>query len=613
LAKQEQPGLSPGRPRPTVAGKIDSACGLVTRELWWLDRIAEPGAAFPFLLAFGVVTFIVKLGGYPIYTRGEPREAIRILDIVRGGGLLLPTQTGIGLPWKPPLMYWLGALISVLAGVVNEWTVRLPSATLAVAGLVVCYYYVSRLFDRRSALVAALILGTSFEYLQAGSAARVDMTLTFFMEVAFFEFLMIAEGLVRRRMLLYLAIAAAILAKGPIGAFLPGLVALIWMLLERRLRLLRNLKLPTGAAVVAVVAGGWYLLAGLQGGMDFVRRQILEENLYRLFPSHGVREPHAHPFYYMELMLIAGFIPWSGIVPLAILQFVREPRGLSPRVKYLMVWLVVVLVFYNFPQSKRGVYLLALYPSLSALTALLLNETFSRPDFAAPLVRGLKSASGLLLLSVALAALLLEAVTVFSGPRLLMTVIGHFQADDAGFARMLMTTVAALPVASVLLPLAAGASGVYLLRSMALVERLFAGILVGSCCIVMAARLVIVPAIANALTLKPFAIELVQIVDGKSVASLEEEANFDIAFYSRRDMLVVSYSAAGRSDYLLCSRRSYDLQPEGFRARFASVLESGPTNFRGGGRMLLLRRARLPAADSGLRSRRGAVATSWKA
>ena len=130
-------GSSPGHPVPIVAGKIDSARGPGTRELWWLDLIAEPHVAFPFLLAFAVVIFIVGLGGYPIYTRGEPREAIRIVDIVGGGGIILPTQAGLGLPWKPPLMYWLGALISVLAGRVNEWTVRLPSAMLAVAGIVV--------------------------------------------------------------------------------------------------------------------------------------------------------------------------------------------------------------------------------------------------------------------------------------------------------------------------------------------------------------------------------------------------------------------------------------------------------------------------------------------
>ncbi len=60
------------------------------------------------------------------------------------------------------------------------------------------------------------------------------MTLTFFMEVAFFEFILMAEGLTRRRMLLYVAIALAVLTKGPIGLILPGLVALIWIAAERR-------------------------------------------------------------------------------------------------------------------------------------------------------------------------------------------------------------------------------------------------------------------------------------------------------------------------------------------------------------------------------------------
>ncbi len=426
------------------------------------------------------------------------------------------------------------------------------------------------------------------------------MTLTFFMEVAFFEFLMIAEGLVRRRLLFYLALAAAILAKGPIGAFLPALVALIWILLEGRLRLLKDLKLPMGAAVVAAIAGGWYLLAGLKGGLDFVHRQILDENLYRLFPSQAVQEPHAHPFYYMELMLIAGFTPWSAIVPLAVIRLARKPRALNARVKYLLVWLVVVLVFYNFPQSKRGVYLLALYPSLSALAALPLNGTFSRSDSDAPLVRGLEWASGLLLLAVALAALLLEAVTVLSGPWLLATVVRGFHIDDARFARALMAMVAAWPAASVLLPLAAAASGIYLLRSTALVEKLFAGTLVGYSCVVVAAHLVVVPALAKTLTLKPFALELVRIVDGNRVASLAEGANFDVAFYCKRDIPVVSSSEADGIDYLLCSRRSYDLQPKKFRERFVSVLESGPTNFRGEGRMLLLHRVDPPAKDAGL-------------
>src|SRR6516162_11704379 len=157
------------------------------------DHLALPRMALPLLCAYGALLFIVNLGGYPLYTKGEPREAVTVFDIVHGGGVILPMRAGVEVPSKPLMMHWLAALVSLAAGQVNEWTVRLPSAIFAILGLVVCYFYVRRFFDEHSALIAALLLGTSCQYLQA-CGARVDMALTFFLEVALFYFLAVAEG-----------------------------------------------------------------------------------------------------------------------------------------------------------------------------------------------------------------------------------------------------------------------------------------------------------------------------------------------------------------------------------------------------------------------------------
>src|SRR5271168_99112 len=227
----------------------------------WLRYLAEPRHAVPILLIVGIALYLVNLGGYPFYTKGEPREAVTVFAIVHGGGLILPQRAGIEIPSKPLLMHWLAALFSLVAGGVNEFSVRLPSALLAIAGVIVCYFYVRRLFDNVTALIAALVLATTFQYLQAGTGARVDMTLTFFMEVAFFEFIFMAEGLTQRRMLLYVAIALAVLTKGPIGLILPGLVALIWIAAEGRWDFLREMDLIRGTLVVLILAGGWYLAA----------------------------------------------------------------------------------------------------------------------------------------------------------------------------------------------------------------------------------------------------------------------------------------------------------------------------------------------------------------
>ena len=344
----------------------------------WFDTLAKPRAAIPVLLGLGLILFIANLGGYPLYTKGEPREAVIVLDMVQGGGLILPMRAGVELPSKPPLMHWMAAALSALMGRVDEWSVRLPSAALAVLGIIVCYWYVRRLFDDRSAILSALMLGTTLQYLQAGSGARVDMTLTFFMEIAFFEFLMIAEGLTARRFLLYFALAAAVLSKGPVGLVLPAAVAAIWIVIERRFELLGRLKLVQGAGLICVLAGGWYLAAAWVGGASFLRKQILMENVFTFLHSRKLSGGHAHPFYYVELALLAGFFPWSVFIPGLAVLFKRKAYLSNPRIRYLIVWIAAVLLFYNLAHSKRGVYLLALYPALSAAVALFLVDATDR-------------------------------------------------------------------------------------------------------------------------------------------------------------------------------------------------------------------------------------------
>ncbi len=292
----------------------------------WLSYLAEPRPAVPILLIVGVALYLVNLGGYPFYTKGEPREAVTVFAIVHGGGVILPQRAGIEIPSKPLLMHWLAALVSLVVGGVDEFSVRLPSAAFAIAGVIVCYSYVRRLFDDVIALIAALILATTFQYLQAATGARVDMTLTFFMEVAFFEFIAMAEGLTRRTILLYVAIALAVLTKGPIGLILPGMVALVWIAIEKRWDLLPRMSLVRGAIVVLVLAGGWYIAAYIEGGPGFFRKQILAENVLRFAGGNDFREGHIHPFYYMEMALLAGFMPWTILIPAVAVPGVRESR-----------------------------------------------------------------------------------------------------------------------------------------------------------------------------------------------------------------------------------------------------------------------------------------------
>src|SRR5690349_20814819 len=146
------PSLSPephSAPATTAAG--DHSLGLA-----WFSDLAEPPLATLAITAVGAVLFQVNLGGYPFYTKGEPREAVTVFDMLHGGGFILPLRAGIEVPSKPLLMHWLAAIISMIAGGVNEWTVRMPSGLFAIGGMLAAYMYVRRLFDDRVGFLAAL-------------------------------------------------------------------------------------------------------------------------------------------------------------------------------------------------------------------------------------------------------------------------------------------------------------------------------------------------------------------------------------------------------------------------------------------------------------------------
>jgi 4-amino-4-deoxy-L-arabinose transferase-like glycosyltransferase len=535
----------------------------------------------------------VNLGGYPFYTKGEPREAVTVLAIATGGGVILPMRAGVELPSKPLLMHWMAALLSMLAGGVNEWTVRMPSALFGLAGVLACYYYVRRLFSPRAALFAALILGTTIQYMQSATGARVDMTLTFFMEVAFFEFLLMGEGLTRRRTLLYIAIAMAVLAKGPVGLVLPAAVALLWIAVQWRWDLIRDLKIARGAAIVAVVAGWWYVAASIIGGMAFIEKQLIAENLVRFVGASAFHEGHAHAFYYLEVALAGGFLPWTPILALVVWRAMRARRQLDPRLAYLLIWFAVVLGFYSLSHSKRGVYLLPLYPALATITGLYIADAIDAPAATARLVAFFSSLYGAAL-AIAGGGAILALAMLRIWPSALASILDPFGVTELDFTHALRACASSHLALSIVIPAAATALGIYLLRSARAAHKMTLGIAAGMGLLAIATNAIIIPAIANTLSLKAFTAEVLKTVDDHPLGYLLD-MDYDIAFYSRRTFPIVLFKHANKPAYLLCWESIWAQRPANMQFEYQIIMTSNPTELDGSGRLLLLRKVAAPA------------------
>jgi len=597
LAREPKPDLSiAGSPRPDPDAAA-LAPTVPTFAATQLDRAAAPRAASVILLVLSTLLYLWNLGSYPIYTKGEPREAVTIYDMVHGGGVILPMRAGVEIPSKPLLMHWCAALISLAAGTVNEWTIRLPTALFAIAGLLVCYGYVRKLYDDRIALIAALIMGTTFQYLQAASGARVDMTLTFFLEVAFFEFILIAEDLTRRRMLLYVAISLAVLAKGPIGLLLPALVGAMWIVVMRRWDLLRKLHLVRGALVVLVLGGSWYALAIWLGGKAFVDKQLIAENLNRFLGGAGFHEGHAHWFMYVELSLLAGFMPWTIIVPIAGVVAQRRPLAMTPRLTYLMLWFATVLVFFNLAHSKRGVYLLALYPALATIMAVYFCEVIADPAPFKGALHAISAVTEAALVALGVSALVAVG-TLVAAPSAMREVLKLFDVRVPEFVANLTNLTFRHWILAASAPLICEVLGLHLARRPASFPRVIGVIVAAMACATLAANVIVVPAIANTLSVERFARETVAAVGSDRLGYLGE-LDYDFAFYSGRTFPIVSLNDSDLPDYLVAFNSTFASLPISRRAKLWVVMSSGPTELDGSDKLVLLRTGGPPRPPPG--------------
>lgn len=384
MAEPEQQPAAETGPTPEVLAAI----GARRVPAGAADEVARGARVRLFAAALAVVAAwaalsLWGLGSAPFHTKGEPREALVVWEMSHGSSLILPLRNGTELPSKPPLLHWLGALTATLRGELDEWSVRFPSALASLCGALLVLVTGSILWSVRAGLVAALVLLTSFEWSRAATTGRVDMVLTLGLELAFVSLLLFLRGRNPRWLVpLYLGVSLSILGKGPVGAALPGLLAILVCLLSRDVTPLQQMRLLRGTVAVAILGGSWYALAWSEGGYEFFYKQVLDENVFRFLGSDKLSGGHRHPAWRLYLLLLVGLLPWTLFVPPIAACLWRDRRSLSAQdgLGYLLLWIVVVVGFFSIPASKRSVYLLALYPAAALIVGWWVDSALNGRD-----------------------------------------------------------------------------------------------------------------------------------------------------------------------------------------------------------------------------------------
>jgi len=326
------------------------------------------------LLLFAGMLFFFRLGAPGFFDADEPAYAQAAREMVESGDWVTPHFNGLPRFDKPPLFYYLILLSYRLFGV-TEFAARFWSALAGVALTGVLWVAGRRWLGPHAGLMASVAFSTSLLAALLARAAVTDMLLCLFVTAAILAGLAALQApapLARRFATAgWVAMALAVLVKGPVGLLIPGLALGGSLLLLREIRSGVPRLVPwQGPALFLAIAAPWYALVLAANGWAFVEGFLIKHNLSRF---SGVISSHGGPVWFYVPVLLVGFFPWCGSLPSALwraARVARRRRAVSPAERLTVTclcWFVGVFVFFSLAGTKLPSYLFPAFPALALL------------------------------------------------------------------------------------------------------------------------------------------------------------------------------------------------------------------------------------------------------
>ncbi|MDJ0654394.1 MAG: glycosyltransferase family 39 protein [Xanthomonadales bacterium] len=335
----------------------------------------------------------------------EPRFALVAKEMVESGDWFFPTRGGELYPDKPPMFMWAQAVVLKLTGSVRVAHL-LPSLLCSLLTLGLVYSMGRRLWDRRVALLACLLLLGSPQFVLESRAGQIDAMVTAWIALGVYGFLRhLLLGPDTRWLLVgFAASGFGIITKG-VG-FLPVLMFIPVLLV------MKHLAAPVsrhawwrGLAGVATLLGAcavWFVpMVIIVAGSNDPALEAYRDNI--LFKQTGQRyaDPWHHfepPWYFLTNVIPALWMPIFFMLPWLVPQWTRDFKQRDPRIVLLVGWVVLVITFFSISSGKRGVYILPALPWICLAAAPTLQGLLERRSFH------LTARTVALLLTTALAA-----------------------------------------------------------------------------------------------------------------------------------------------------------------------------------------------------------------
>jgi 4-amino-4-deoxy-L-arabinose transferase-like glycosyltransferase len=332
------------------------------------------------LIVFSLIAFLPGFFQIPPVDRDEARFAQATKQMLESGQYIdIHFQDEVRYK-KPVGIYWLQAIAAKAgeaAGIPQArttiWLYRLPSLFGAIGAVLLTYWTALAFVGRRTALLAALMMASSVLLGVEARLAKTDAVLLFTSVAAMGA--MARIYLMSRRTpelavgwrlpaMLWTAMAAGVLIKGPLILMFVGLTALTLSIADRSGRWIWSLRPLAGFAWLIALVLPWFAAILIKSGGSFIAQSVGEDMLSKVF---GGQESHGAPPGVYFLLFWVTFWPGSilaGVAAPRIWQARREPGA-----RFLLAWLIPSWLVFEAVITKLPHYVLPLYPAIAILIA----------------------------------------------------------------------------------------------------------------------------------------------------------------------------------------------------------------------------------------------------
>lgn len=348
-----------------------------------LNKLRAPEIWLPIILLF--ILYIATIAFRPLLPVDETRYMTAAWEMHLRGDWLAPLTVNFQ-PYhhKPPLLFWLINTAWSVFGV-SRWAGTLPMLVSSLA----CVFLTKRLAE--VLFPDAQNIGPRVPFLIAGSIpfliysllVMFDVTLTAFVLISLLALLSFAQSGHRKHLLwLALAMGLGVLTKGPVAwlyVIFPMLLGPLWM--PQKMNLLKWYGGCMASLLLSILPVLLWLVPVLLHSSDkFAYWLVWQQTAGRI--TGNFNDAHVRPVWFYLPLLPVLFLPW--------LFFPSFWRGLKQvqdhfisqwPIRFLLLWIIPVLIAFSLISGKQPHYLVPLIPGALILSAAWLEAPLKKIIF----------------------------------------------------------------------------------------------------------------------------------------------------------------------------------------------------------------------------------------